>query len=215
MKVLLAATGDVYREALRASLGEAGMEVEVCDLTLAALEELAGRVRPDVVVLSLPAHEPGHIDLVRGACSASGGRPVLVLGPPAPRADMARVLSCGAAGYILTSAALHEVARAIATLAVAGPSPDVVREASARFRRVPVPGVFPNLTERQAAILELVSRGLSYRQIGRKLMISHWAVKAEVGKVLRLVGARNRAELIALAHRAGVLSGDRTATGAE
>ncbi|MDI6894676.1 MAG: response regulator transcription factor [Bacillota bacterium] len=215
MKVLLAATADVYREALCASLGEAGAEVGVCDLALAAVEELAGSLRPDVAVLSLPAPEPAHVDLVRSACGAAGGCPVLVLGALAPRTDIAGMLACGAAGYILTSATVDEVVRAVAALALAGPSPDHIREATARFRPAALPGAFPDLTERQTVILEMVSRGLGYRQIGKRMMVSHWVVKAEIGKVLKLVGARNRAELVALAHRAGLLSRSGSATGAE
>src|SRR5512132_349681 len=51
------------------------------------------------------------------------------------------------------------------------------------------------LTDRQAAIMELVASGLENKEIGHRLGISEQAVKEHVSNLLRLLEAPNRAAL--------------------
>src|SRR5438552_17392306 len=51
------------------------------------------------------------------------------------------------------------------------------------------------LTDRQTAVLELVSTGLENKEIGHRLGISEQAVKEHVSNLLRLLSAPNRAAL--------------------
>src|SRR2546428_1901844 len=60
------------------------------------------------------------------------------------------------------------------------------------------------LTDRQTAVLELVSEGLENKEIGHRLGISEQAVKEHVSNLLRLLSAPNRA---ALADAAAMLRG--------
>jgi DNA-binding CsgD family transcriptional regulator len=61
------------------------------------------------------------------------------------------------------------------------------------------------LTERQSAILELVGRGLSNKEIGFELGLSEQRVKEHVSALLRRFGVRNRAGLGAAALARGVI----------
>ncbi|GAB3271711.1 LuxR family transcriptional regulator [Microbacterium lacusdiani] len=73
-----------------------------------------------------------------------------------------------------------------------GRSSGLLRDGS----RTPADG----LTERERQVLELVSAGLSNRQIGERLFISGKTASVHVSAILRKLGASNRAEAAHLAH---------------
>jgi transcriptional regulator EpsA len=62
-----------------------------------------------------------------------------------------------------------------------------------------VPTRLPQITEREREILSWVRDGLSNQQIGEKLGISALTVKNHIQKILRKLGAANRAQAVAKA----------------
>ena len=58
-----------------------------------------------------------------------------------------------------------------------------------------------HLTPREREVLALVAEGLSDREIGTRLFISHRTVERHVSSLLAKLDAARRAELAALAHR--------------
>jgi DNA-binding CsgD family transcriptional regulator len=86
-------------------------------------------------------------------------------------------------------------------------------EALARRTRVTLPGVresedapFPDLTRREREVLALVADGRTNRQIAEELFITDKTASVHVSNILSKLGAANRGEAAALAHRAGVTS---------
>jgi len=61
------------------------------------------------------------------------------------------------------------------------------------------------LTTREREIVELLADGASNRSIAARLAISRHTVKFHVASILGKLGARSRAEAVALALRRGVL----------
>ncbi len=57
-------------------------------------------------------------------------------------------------------------------------------------------------------IVELLARGQSNREIGEQIHLSPNTVKDRVSKLMRILGARSRAEVVAQAGRRGLISGD-------
>lgn len=53
----------------------------------------------------------------------------------------------------------------------------------------------PQLTGRQRQILPFLHQGLSNKEIGRRLGLSHFTVRNHVSKLLQLTGARSRKDL--------------------
>lgn len=203
-RVLVIGMADVRREALTEALRDAGCEVLACDYDGGAVAAVLSSFNADVVLL-VTGENPGPGPDVRDeVCRLAGRRPLLLLSPVAPNRDGMGLPPPVAAGYILTSAGLAEVVRAVrvsacGTLGVGG----LGRVAgSERGRKSPS---FPPLTQRQVAMLRMVSRGMSYRRIAAQLHVSLSVVRDEMMRMLKLAGARNQVDLVAKAARAGLL----------
>ena len=78
------------------------------------------------------------------------------------------------------------------------------------FRRLAVepaggrPGGTPKLTERETEVLRLVAKGLSYRQIAERLVLSHRTVQNHVQNTLGKLQLHNRVELTRYAIEQGL-----------
>jgi len=66
------------------------------------------------------------------------------------------------------------------------------------------PAVGSDLTPREQQIIRLVSQGLTNRQIGREMYVSHLTVKSHLRRIFHKTGATSRAHLVALATRVRV-----------
>lgn len=97
---------------------------------------------------------------------------------------------------------LHSTWQRVCVVEAEAPQPAATRLQPARR---PVGEARPVITERECQILLWVRDGKSNQQIGEVLGISPLTVKNHVQKILRKLGAANRAQAVALAMRAGLL----------
>lgn len=67
----------------------------------------------------------------------------------------------------------------------------------------------PPLTPRQLQILQLIADGCTNQRIASRLDLSPGTVKTHVGMLLRRLGARDRANAVAIGYRTGLLSAGR------
>jgi DNA-binding NarL/FixJ family response regulator len=61
------------------------------------------------------------------------------------------------------------------------------------------------ITPREREVLELLAQGASNQQIAQELVISEKTASVHVSHILSKLGARNRTEAAAIAHRLGVI----------
>jgi DNA-binding NarL/FixJ family response regulator len=61
------------------------------------------------------------------------------------------------------------------------------------------------LTPRESEILSLVASGLESKEIARELFLSHDTVRTHVAHALAKLGARSRAQAVAIAVRRGLI----------
>jgi DNA-binding NarL/FixJ family response regulator len=118
-------------------------------------------------------------------------------------------LRAGARGYLLKESEGADIARAVRAAArseaVFGPRiADRVLAffASSRGRASAVP--FPELTDREREVLDLVAHGLPNAAIATRLFLSEKTVRNRVSDVLTKLHAASRAEAVALARDAGL-----------
>jgi DNA-binding NarL/FixJ family response regulator len=67
-------------------------------------------------------------------------------------------------------------------------------------------GSHETLTPRELEVVELLASGLSNKEIAERLGVSFHTVKFHVNAILGKLGAASRAEAVALAAKAGLLS---------
>ena len=73
--------------------------------------------------------------------------------------------------------------------------------AAVPLRRVSMPEVFPGLTTRQREVLEMLSTGLTDKQIAYELSVSEATVKAHVSAILQKLGVESRTQAVIAASK--------------
>lgn len=189
-------------------VGEAGTEEEA----IKAL--VVERVPTDVVLMDLQL--PGGGSGLTVASAVAAGAPP---GTKAPRVLMMSVsedddmvvaaLRAGAHGYLLKGAPRGELVRAVRTVAGGGAvfSPTVAARLSTYFSAVhELPGraAFPQLTDRERQILDLIARGYSNRRIARELVLAEKTVRNHVSHVFAKLQITDRAAAVVRARDAGL-----------
>jgi DNA-binding CsgD family transcriptional regulator len=66
-------------------------------------------------------------------------------------------------------------------------------------------GLASELSGREVEVLRLVADGQSNKEIGEQLGLSALTVKSHLARIARKLGTGDRAEMVALAMRAGVI----------
>lgn len=177
-----------------------------------AVRGTLGRVaatRPDVVILDIRLPDGSGVDLCRSIRSESPGIRCLMLTAFDDDAASAASVLAGASGYVLKTIrgtslidAIHQVASGTDVMPQA--VTDRVRAGlSARASRAPAREEPLTLRERQ--ILQLISEGLTNRQIGDRLGLAEKTVKNYVSGLLAKLGMQRRtqAAVYGAADRAG------------
>ena len=120
-------------------------------------------------------------------------------------------MRAGARGYLLKGASQEEIVRAITAVAggeaIFGPA---LASRIAEFFAgggAAKPEAFPQLTEREREILDLVAAGRSNQQIAQTLFLSPKTVRNNVSNIFAKLHVADRAEAIIRARDAGLGSG--------
>ncbi|MFZ3394910.1 response regulator transcription factor [Rhodococcus sp. 7Tela_A2] len=120
-------------------------------------------------------------------------------------------IRAGAVGFLVKDTAPGDLRNAIRTVAGGDAmlSPTVTRrvmQAAARGAGARDTGQLDGLTNREREILAEVGLGLSNEGIGSKLFISPATVRTHVTRILTKLRARDRAGLVAIAFRTGLVT---------
>ena len=208
IRVLIADDHPVFRDGL-ASLLEPLPEIDVVARASdgAQAVALAAEHKPDVVVMDVQMPELNGIEATRRVVADRPGTGVLVLTMGEDDGTVLSALRAGARGYLRKGAEQDEIVRAITTVHAGG----VVFGASlaARIAEVLSPAArperpFPELTERETEVLDLIAAGRSNGQIAQALFLSPKTIRNNVTSILAKLQATDRAEVIIRARDAGL-----------
>lgn len=191
----------MWRDAVARDLTEAGYEVVAAVGEGAQAVRVAGATRPEVVVLDLQLPDLPGVEVIRRLLAIDGGIRVLMLSASGEHQDVLDAVKAGAVGYLLKSAARAEFLDAVSRTAAGDPvfTPGLAGLVLGEYRRLAAsptpPADTPRLTERETEVLRLVAKGLSYRQIAERLVVSHRTVQNHVQNTLGKLQLHNRVEL--------------------
>ena len=137
---------------------------------------------------------------------------VLALSMHSSRQYVIDMLQAGAMGYVLKESAFEELTKAINSIgrgqtyispAVGGALLDHVREEAKKpFKEV------SSLTSREREVLGLLGDGLSCKEAGDRLFVSHKTVHAHRRNIMEKLNAKNSAELTKWAIKLGLTQAD-------
>ncbi|GAA2747713.1 MULTISPECIES: response regulator [Kitasatospora] len=218
MRVLIVDDHPLFREGLRAALASAdGIEVVGEAETVGAVPEAVAAHRPDVVVMDLSLPDGSGLEATRRlADQADGGDgvPVLMLTMADDDGSLLAALQAGARGYLVKGAGRDEVLHAVRTVAGGGAvfGADVAARITALLAgtRLREAGqLFPELTAREAEVLDLVARGLDNRRIARELFVAEKTVRNHVTHIFEKLHVATRAEAVARARDMGLGDDER------
>jgi DNA-binding NarL/FixJ family response regulator len=207
IRLLIVDDHEMVREGLIAML-QPEPDLEVVGQTGCgeAVAELVERARPDVVLLDARLPDVSGVEVCRRLGRSHPAVPVVILTTYTDGDLVQECLRAGARGYVVKDVerfALKESIRAVhrgqAVLA-----PQVAGQVIDRLRHPrEADGPPPALNASQVAILRLISRGHSNREIAAEVHLSENTVKTHVQEIFRKLGVRNRVEAAILAGKSG------------
>ncbi|PDP84959.1 DNA-binding response regulator [Glycomyces fuscus] len=175
--------------------------------------ELVGRLRPDVVLMDVRMPVVDGLEALRriGAQEELAHTRVVVLTTFELDEYVFEALRAGASGFLIKDSDPQEMLAAVRAAArgEALLSPSVTRRVVAAFvSREPGGGRAPRLevlTEREREVVGLVGEGLSNEEIAARLVVSPATARTHVSRAMGKLGARDRAQLVVFAFRAGLV----------
>ena len=208
IRVLIADDHPVFRFGMHALLGaEPDFQVVGEATTGDQAVAMAAELKPDVIVMDINMPGINGIEATRRILEHQPAVGVLVVTMIEDDTVLA-ALRAGARGYLLKGAEGEETIQAIRTVAGGGSifSPAVADRVIGYVTGATPPAgrAFPELTDREYEILEMLACGLTNTAIANRLVISQKTVRIYVSAIFSKMQVTSRGEAIAKAHRAGV-----------
>jgi len=213
--VLIADDHTLFRAGLRALLNlfpdiQVVGEASTGEETITKAEAL----QPDIILMDIrmpgvnPTPGMNGIEATRRILHTSPNIGIIVVTMFEDDSSVFSAMRAGARGYILKEAGEEEVLRAIRAVArgeaIFGPS--IARRLVQFFSKphLEPDSAFPELTEREREILDLIARGENNAEIAQRLVLSPHTVRNHISNIFSKLQVADRAEAIIRARDAGL-----------
>jgi DNA-binding NarL/FixJ family response regulator len=208
-RVVIADDHPVFRRGLKALLdGEDGLEVvgdaadgqEAVDVVLS--------MEPDVVVMDLHMPVLGGVEAAKQILEVLPSLGVLVLTMHEDDELVFAAMKAGARGYLVKTTDDDEIVRAVQAIGAGEAifSATIAQRMMGYFTAISSSKavVFPQLTDRERDVLELMASGLDNTSIAYKLSLSGKTVRNRVSEIFAKLQVADRAQAIVRAREAGL-----------
>jgi DNA-binding NarL/FixJ family response regulator len=164
--------------------------------------------RPDVVLMDLDLGSDSGVEATRAIVRAAPGVGVLVVTMLGDDDSLFASIRAGARGYLLKGASPEEIERAVRAVAngevLLGPQVALRAAGYLSGSRTRGSRTFPELTDREHEVLDLVARGYDNATIARRLVLTAKTVRNYVYGIISKLEVDNRSHLVVRAREAGL-----------
>ncbi|MBK9714852.1 MAG: response regulator transcription factor [Kouleothrix sp.] len=210
IRILIADDHAFYREGVRVMLRDVA-ETDVVGEATTGDEAVAQALsmQPDLILMDIKMPGANGIEATRRILHASPHIAILIVTMFEDDDSVFAAMRAGARGYLLKDADQDELLQAIRSVgrgaAIFSPA---IAQRMIRYFSLPRPTVaelaFPELTEREREILDLIAQGHSNAEIAARLVLSLKTVQNHVSNIFSKLQVADRAHAIVRARDAGL-----------
>lgn len=200
IRVVLVDDHPMLIDGLRLALDVPGIEIVGVAAGVSEAAVVLRATQPDVVVMDVHLPDGSGIQAVSAARAEHPVLAILMLTMAADDHLVGAAVAAGANGYLVKGASREEIVRAVR--AVAGGQVifgAAVAETALRGLNLAPP--FPELTDREREVLDLLADGKDNPTIGRHMHISAKTAANHVSAILRKLGVADRTQAALLARK--------------
>lgn len=209
IRILIADDHTLFREGLVALLDSVpGMNVVATVKDGAQAIESAAKLQPDVILMDLQMPSVNGIEATRKIVETSPHIGIIMVTMFEDDDSVFAAMRAGARGYILKGADQDDMLRAIRAVARGEAlfGPEIATRLMNYFAtpKDTPPLAFPELTEREREILELIAQGKNNGEIANQLSISPKTVRNHVSNIFNKLQVTDRVQAALRAREAGM-----------
>jgi DNA-binding NarL/FixJ family response regulator len=206
LRVLVADDHPLFRSGLRDMLQSApGIDVVAAVADGAEVVRVALETQPDVVLMDIRMPEVNGIEATRRIVDAQPATRVLVLTMYEDDDSVFAAMRAGARGYMLKGSDQEDVLRAVRAVgageAIFGPA---IAGRLVAYFSASRSSAFPQLTERERSVLELIADEQTNQAIARQLQLNLKTVRNHVSNIFNKLQVADRAEAMVKARSGGL-----------
>ncbi len=204
IRVLIVDDHSVVRQGLRLFL-RTDPELEVVGEAPDGAQALirAAELRPDIILMDLLMPVMDGIEAIGRLRQELPETEIIALTSVLEDRSVVRAVRAGAIGYLLKDTEADDLCRAIKA-AAAGKVQLSAEAAERLMREVAAPANPDPLSEREIAVLKLLARGETNKEIALRLSIQETTVKSHVSSILGKLGVPSRTHAALYAARIGL-----------
>ena len=209
VRVLVVDDHQLFRDGVRALLGSLpGAEVVGEASSGSEAVELVAALLPDVVLMDVQMPDMSGLEATRRVVATHPSVGVVIVTMFDDDETVFAAMRAGARGYVLKGAGQDDLTRAIDAVArgeaIYGPAVAgrILQFFKASRADLPL-DAFPDLTEREREVLDLIAAGMANAAIGRRLGITEKTVKNHVSNIYGKLHVTDRAQAMLRARDAG------------
>lgn len=207
MRILIADDHTLFRDGLKALLTSLP-DTEVVGEAASGAQAIsqAEKLQPDVVLMDIQMAGVNGIEATRQIVQTSPHIGVIIVTMFEDDDSVFAAMRAGARGYVLKGADQEEMLRVIRAVAQGEAlfgAP--IAQRLMNFFAAPRPAqAFPELTEREREVLNLLAQGYTNAEIARDLVLSVKTVRNHVSNIFNKLQVADRAQAIIRARDAGL-----------
>lgn len=219
MKLMLVDDHPLFIEGLSYLLKTYGFEVSGIARSGKEALEKARLLKPDIILMDIKMPDLSGIDTLKLLKAKNPKLKIAMLTSSEDDEDLFDAIRYGASGYLLKSTDAKELvqvlhglengetfltprvaARILHEMQWANPGEKEKARQPAELNCAE-----PQLTQRQLEILELVAKGVTYKEAGAAFGLTERTVKYHMSKIIELLHLENRSQVIAYAVKMGIV----------